>query len=139
MSTGHVDRRQPWYEPAMTCADPSFVIDHVSWSELGDLLSSPARRADLGGPAGGALVVHDAPPDAAAVVGVPGGAVEVARQLPVLVVLDAPVSDPTDALPRDVSDLVDLVASGDDLELALERAASHPHAATSLALLLRSG
>ncbi len=135
---GHVDRRQPWYEPPVTRADPSFVIDHVSWPELGDLLSSPGRRADLGGSAGGALVVHGAPP-ADAAVGLSAGAIEVARQLPVLVVLDAPAHDPTDHLRSEVSDLVDLVVSGDDLELALEGAEAHPHGATSLALLLRSG
>ena len=136
------------YEPPVTRADPSFVVDTVSWRDFCALLSSPVLSADLGGSAGGALIVRGAPA-AGDPLDLPVGAVEAARQLPVVVVLDAPVAEPvgdsssnlTGGLVGDLpagSEVVDLIASGDDLELVVEQVVTRPHAATALALLLRS-
>lgn len=134
------------YEPLVTSADPSFVVETVSWDEFRGLLSSPVLRGELGGSAGGVLVVRGAPVGGEA--GDGSAAIEVARQLPVVVVLDAPVSGalgPKDLVGPLVGDLpaaaevADVVASDHDLEVLLERAAAAPHAATALALLLRGG
>ena len=117
-----------WYEPLVSSADPAFVVETTTWDDFCGLLSSPPRRAELGGPDGGAVVVRDGPDSA-----VPAAMVEAARQLPVIVVLDASI----DEAPAS-SAIADVIASGADLEAIVERATAHPQAATALALLLRA-
>ncbi len=117
-----------WYEPPVTSADPSIVVETLPWDEFRSLLSSAVARADLGGSSGGIVVVRDAPG-----VAVAPELVEAARQLPVVVALDAPVDEPPPS-----AQVADVVASDADLEAVVQQVVTGPQAATALALLLRA-
>jgi len=105
-------------------------VRRLDWTELVDVLASPLRRRDLGGAAGELLVVGGprATPHDDEVVSFAA----LARELPVVVALDASLAD---AGP--IAEVADVVASGADLDAVVEGFGRAPVAATSLALLLR--
>ncbi len=109
------------------------TVRHLEWTQFLDLMTSPVRRTELGGPEGELLIVdpptrRDADPRSVS------AAVKAVAALPVVVVLDAPAGE----CPAEVS-VVDVVAHGDHLAAVIDRFTQAPVAATSLALLLRTG
>ena len=116
--------------PARSRYGAVIVARHLPAAELIDLLRSPLAADELGGASGGALVVDatgaDVPDDpalAAALSGVPVVIVGVVAR---------------DAQPG-VAALADVVVAQDDpsFDPLLSTIAAHPHAATTLAVLLR--
>ena len=124
-----------WYEPRVASDGSSVPVDVLHWDDFVDVLTSPVRRADLGGPSGGIVVVRDAPEAIGAPEALLGAELtEAARALPVVIVLDRPNHESTPA-----TAVADVAATGVDLDLLLERVTTNPQAATALALLLRGG
>ena len=105
----------------------------LEWTQLLDLITSPVRRNELGGPEGELLVVEP-PAHRAAEPRSLSAAVEAVAALPVVVVLDAPAG----RYPAEES-VVDVVAEGEHLAAVIDRVTRSPVTATSLALLLRPG
>ncbi len=106
-------------------------VRRFEWTEFLDLMTSPVRRTDLGGPEGELLVVEPPTSDDIDLRAV-SAAVAALAAIPVIVALDA-----AGEVPPVTASVVDVVTHGDDLAAVVERVGHSPIAATALALLLR--
>ena len=114
-----------------TLASSFITVRRVKWTELVELLTSPLRRSDLGGPEGELLVTG--PPQEEPDTAVIAALVDAIGSLPIVVVLEA---DPDEC--GEAASAVDLVARDEDLDAVIDRFGRVPIAATSLVVLLRA-
>jgi enoyl-CoA hydratase/carnithine racemase len=108
----------------------AITVQRLEWATFVNIVTSPVRRRDLGGPDGSVLIVSDAP--AAVTAGGLAALVDAVALVPAVVALDGDAEADAAAAP-----VADVIATGPGLDAIVERVGACPLAATAFVTLLR--